>query len=101
MMAMTRAVKIALCGSEGSESIAARQDRGLPLYNFLTDVQDILNPPEYHWCYRDLSCDASTWPAHYAGKVSTKFRGSCVFTIFVAVFSQSLLASVPILYGLE
>ena len=65
MMAMTRAVKIALCGSEDSESIAARQDRGLPLYNFLTDVQDILNPPEYHWCYRDLSCDASTWGDHF------------------------------------
>ena len=79
MMAMTRAVKIALCGSEDSGSIAGRQDRGLPLYNFLTDVQDILNPPEYHWCYRDLSCDASTWAAHYAGKVSTKFRGSGSF----------------------
>ena len=79
MIAMTRAVKIALCGSEDSGSIAGRQDRGLPLYNFLTDVQDILNPPEYHWCYRDLSCDASTWAAHYAGKVSTKFRGSGSF----------------------
>ena len=87
MMAMTRAVKIALCGSEDSESIAARQDRGLPLYNFLTDVQDILNPPEYHWCYRDLSCETLP-PGRLTTLVSCQRNFAVIFVVVFTIFGE-------------